>query len=111
MTCFKYFQNAASFKKEEGMMFSHKNKNLLHKIEEEIPELLMNPIKRPSNSMLLGLGVASFVSSALLDRFIKRKIWGSVIGVWGPLFLIAGLYSRMTKLEKELTHAKPKSYH
>jgi hypothetical protein len=88
------------------MIFSRKNKKLVHRLEKEIPEFIANPIKKPSNTTLIGLGVVSFVSSALLDRILKRSIWGPVLGVWGPLFIVLGLYSKVTRLENELAEAK-----
>jgi hypothetical protein len=96
-------------KKEKSMMFGRKEKKLLNRLEDEIPSFLLNSSKKPSRTVMLGLGVASFLGSAMLDRVAKRSLWGPVIGVWGPLFLVAGLYSRMRKLEKEVDQSRSRN--
>jgi hypothetical protein len=83
----------------------------INQIEDDYPDLLAVAFRRPSKSSLVGLGIAGLVGSAVLDRVIRRKIWGPAVSIWGPLFIAIGLYRKVTRLERELVKVKSGSLH
>ncbi len=85
------------------MPTSQKNKKLSSRYKSEFPnEVIEKQTKKIPNLLFLGLGLASLVGQAAVQRYIKKRFLAPVLGVWGPVFLIFGLYNKMVKLEGEL---------
>ncbi|MCC2678590.1 MAG: hypothetical protein K0R29_1166 [Pseudobdellovibrio sp.] len=88
------------------MRTGQKNKNtgrLSRRFKSEIPnEAIEDQTKKIPNLLFLGLGLASLVGQAAVQRYIKKRFLSPILGVWGPVFLIFGLYNKMVKIEEEL---------
>lgn len=54
--------------------------------------------KKP-NLLFLGLGLAGLVGQYAVNRYVKKRIISPAFGVWGPVFLLLGLYNKMAKLK------------
>lgn len=76
---------------------------LSRRFKSEIPnEAIEDQTKKLPNLLFLGLGLASLVGQAAAQRYFKKRFLGPILGVWGPVFLILGLYNKMVKIEEEL---------
>jgi len=75
---------------------------------EKPNEAIEEQTKKIPNLLFLGLGLASLVGQAAVQRYIKKRFLSPILGVWGPVFLIFGLYNKMVKIEEELLPSKRK---
>lgn len=79
------------------------NPKISGRSRSEIPnDAIEEQTKKIPNLLFLGLGVASLVGQFAARRYLKKRFLSPILGVWGPVFLILGLYNKMVKFEDKL---------